>query len=295
MKIIKVLFVFFGIFALFPETCLAYDCTPRNDPQDAYNKADSVALVRMIGKSDDHSFYGGEFEVIRSWKQELPKTINLVRPKFLWYDFSREGEYILYLDRDEEGNLTARDCSGNIHESESAFHPRLLALEKAVECGCKGFDAQGFDAQYLYDRADVIMEAEVKYILEDKDKRYANINIHLFGKPYDLLLVSGETHVMLEDKRPDCADPSELERGYCKQSDISSKKDCVYPLEEGKRYLLYLQLDDRIEGYKTNICSGNLELRDDLLLRRAATYSGWERVAKKRREEKINAHEGPDK
>jgi hypothetical protein len=276
MKTIKtwLLSLSLGLLAACPAWAV---CGKHDSPQVSYDKADVVALVELVGETRDNGF-SGEFDVLRTWKAELPKRINITAPLSLrgmstitdicTYDFERVGRYILYIHREKDGTFSTGYAPWNIHESaRKAFDDRLRTLEKAAQCGCKGYEKGGFDREYLYKRADVVVNAVVSHVWEKDAVSYANLRVVGFGKPmgFDLGVVPWDITitVLIKEGDSDCGYPVTIE-----PSDAKTVRRF-----NPNNYLFYLYYDrdtvvkygHGITGYSTNICSGNLHASEMMI------------------------------
>jgi hypothetical protein len=120
------LFLCLSLFPLSAWACMYF----RSDFSDwgLYNRADIIALVNFSGTED-----GIDVEVIRSWKDRLPKRINLLihGGSLCTYPIKEDGIYLLYLSRGEQGEfLVGGQGSGNLYESDQGFRKRIDWLEE---------------------------------------------------------------------------------------------------------------------------------------------------------------------
>jgi hypothetical protein len=238
-------------------------CGKHNSPQVSYDEADVVALVELVGETRDNGTFG-EFDVLHAWKAELPKRINIMEPLLVrgkdlrgisikcGYYFKHDGRYILYLHREKDGTFSTDSEPWNVHESaRKAFDNRIRELEKAVECGCKGYENGGFDKQYLYERADIIVSAVVERVRKRGTLTYADLSVSSIG----LNLHSSRMIIITEKENPDCGYPVSVE------PDNTSN---IRFAENPNHYIFYLHYDENPTGkdqetrYFTDICSGNL-------------------------------------
>jgi hypothetical protein len=271
MKIIGTWLLILGF--LFSCPVWATKCSMDGNPQVSYDKADAVALVRLVGKTRDNG-YSGDFEVIRAWKAELPKRIVVMKPPvsrnattvgMCSYNFKHDGKYILYLTRQEDGTFSADVYSRNTHESQrKVFDSRLRELEKSDECGCKGYARGGFDRKYLYQRADIVVQAIVERAWKEGTINYADLKIIGFGKPYsfhDFVRMLPMT-VVTEEGDSGC--------GYPITTEYFDYEKKLYGGSHANYYLFYLNYEidtfdkSKITGYSTNICSGNLHWSEQM-------------------------------
>jgi hypothetical protein len=245
-------------------------CGKHDSPQVSYDRADVVALVELVGETRDNGF-SGEFDVLRTWKAELPKRINIMKPLskrgvstvtgLCTYDFEHDGRYILYLYREEDGTFSTGFAPWNVHESvRKAFDDRLRELEKAAKCGCKGYEKGGFDKVYLYKRADVIVDAIVSHVWEKDAVSYAKLKVINFEKPMGFKLGAALQDItitaVMKEGNSDCGYPVTMEMEAPNAGSVQR-----FNLNH---YTFYLHYDRdteekyRVTGYSTNICSGNL-------------------------------------
>jgi hypothetical protein len=247
--------------------CSCSTLTLRKDesPQVSYDQADAVALVELVGEPTGFS---GEFEVLRTWKGELPQRISVTGGSD-GRGFE-QGRYILYLHHQENGRFGSGLAAWNVHESNGkTFYPRLREFEKSIECGCKGYEKGGFDRQYLYERADLIVRAVVKRVRKRGIFTYADLEIVGFAKPLDLLIKQR----LADDLRPpelltvitaeegsDCGYPATVEA-----SDAEMAHD-----DDPNYYLFHLhavgsvKTRDQEASLFTGVCSGNLHISEGM-------------------------------
>jgi hypothetical protein len=266
MKVIGTLLLslFLGLWAACPAWA---KCRKDETPQVSYDEADVVALVELVGDTRDYGS-SGEFDVLRAWKAELPKRINIMpRPSIrgvstitslCTYYFEHGGKYILYLYRAEDGTFSASYAAWNIHEStRKVFDDRLYELEKAAQCGCKGYEKGGFDRHYLYERADIIVEAIVERVRKRGMLTYADLRAVRFVKS-GIQMRQLRMTIITEKEDSGCGYPVTVAH------DVKNDTRGTWKDPNPNSYVFYLHYDenptekDQETLYFTDICSGNL-------------------------------------
>jgi hypothetical protein len=225
------------------------------DAQGFHDAADLVvsAKVSEIRKEGARTFAEIHASVLWSkFEHDLPEALGLTvltddgRRKGCGYPVNQWEHYRLYLRRDREGGYSTDICSGNLGRSQRGAarsnelledgqpKPPVVKKEVRSKCACEKLGARG-----LYDRADTVVLAEIKRVVEKGSARFV-----------DLENVTG-----LKNGRslPD------LLRVYT--GDVDS--ECRYSVSKEGRHILYLRRDGE-GGFSTDDCSGNLGPHDDL-------------------------------
>jgi hypothetical protein len=218
-----------------------------------------LAKVARITKKETKTFAEIDASVLWSkFEHDSSKDLRLTvltedeQRKDCGYPIGQEGErHLLYLRRDRENEYSTNICSGNLGDGQQGHGIRVafekkqpvpstmkagVKTQKQDKCVCEKLDARG-----LYDRADVVVHANIKHIIEKGTAKFVDLENVLDLKKDELL--------------PDFL------RVYT--GDIDS--ECRYIASEEGHHILYLWRDKN-GGFSTDHCSGNLGPRDGVNL-----------------------------
>ncbi|OLS38136.1 hypothetical protein BTR22_06460 [Alkalihalophilus pseudofirmus] len=127
-KLVPLTFLIVMLTVLSPNSTHALSCIEFEEPVINYFDLAIIGKVINLNKKPHDYMYPVEVEVVKSWKQQVPSTLEM-QVDFTWgYEFQKDQTYLIYLSVDDDNYINS-PCSP-VTQVDSEDNYKELSLEE---------------------------------------------------------------------------------------------------------------------------------------------------------------------